>query len=355
MNENVDDEEDIHKKTESILLQIQKEMELSEQALNAKYNRNNKDQSQSNENKIKQNIVKIEDSNLEFVELDSNFSKKPKDSPFNDICSICSSKIYYDKFICVVCKDCVLCQKCEIDHEHPVIKCKFMQLSTLQDIFSYITNHNEIIKNINQKNNAINATLFSNIFSTITNKYELKLECNSLEFSLRPNTKINIPISIQNLSREPIDCQQNKLILFGRNNKDLKIYNINLNGIINRQEQIDTFITIESNEICKKYNFTVELYSSVNDLIKTNVLNFVLVVNIDDEEDELDKYFKDYPKVLIAPKNIKIGVKKILENPINKKYNPVVLMRFLINNDGNVRETLINLNNLENNGEFNFK
>ena len=356
MKEDEEEEDDIHKRTETILKRIQKEMELSEQAINAKYKKNNKEQLQfSNENKIKQNLVKIEDSNLEFVELDSNFTKKPKDSIFNDICSICSSKIYYNKFICAVCKDCVLCQKCEIDHEHPVIKCKFLQLSTLKDIFSYITTHNEIIKNSDKNDNILNTSLFSNLLSTITNKYELKLECNSCEFSIRQNTKINIPISIQNLSREQIDCQQSKLILFGRNNKDLKIYNVNLTGVINRQEQIDTFITIESNEICKKYNFTIELYSSVNELIKSNVLNFILVVNIDKEEDELDNFFKDYPKILISPKNIKAGIKKILENPVNKKYDPVVLMKFLMNNNGNVRETLINLNNIENTGEFYIK
>ena len=65
--------------------------------------------------KEEQNIIRIKDSSLEFVNLEQNFSKKPDDAPFDDCCSLCSSKIYYIKYICVVCKDCILCPKCEIE------------------------------------------------------------------------------------------------------------------------------------------------------------------------------------------------------------------------------------------------
>ena len=287
--------------------------------------------------KTQQNIIKINNSSLEFVNLDKDFSKKPEDAPFDGCCSISSSKIYYYKYICIVCKDCILCEKCEIEHKHPVIKCKNIQLSNLENIYTYINNNNaEIIK----KNNN-NSGFLSNIFS---NKYELKIECNSNSFSMRPNSKKKIPISIQNLSSGELDCITNKIVLFGRNNKDLKIYTVNMSNILNKGEQIDTFITIESNDICKVYDFTIEIFSLVLNKLKSNILNFKVEINNDKEDEELNNYFKEYPKIMIESKDIKKGIKQILDDT-NNKYNPIIILQFLKNNKGNVEETFNNLNN----------
>ena len=74
--------------------------------------------------KDRQNIIKIENSDLEFVDINENFTKKPNTAPFDDICSMCSSKIYFKKYIYIFCCDCVLCQDCQEEHLHPIIKCK---------------------------------------------------------------------------------------------------------------------------------------------------------------------------------------------------------------------------------------
>ena len=69
--------------------------------------------------KDRQNVVKIKDSdiNLDFVDISKDFLKKPKICPFDEVCSICSSKIYFNKYICVVCKICILCENSEKEND----------------------------------------------------------------------------------------------------------------------------------------------------------------------------------------------------------------------------------------------
>ena len=350
-------EDDIHTQTELMIKKIQEQMRLTHEALDVGRQRYegsktfassksmrlpNKSQ---NPPKQHQNLIKIEDSSLEFVNLEENYAQKPENAPFDDCCSICSSKIYYHKYICVVCKDCILCPKCEIEHDHPVLKCKSNQLSTLESVYIYINTRNQLVKD--NKNN--NSGFLSSIFSK---QHELKLECNSYSFTMRPNKKIKIPISISNLSGVEFDCGKNKLALFGRNNKDLKIYTVVLNNIINKSEQIDALIKIESNDICKIYDFTIELFSLMLNKLKSNILNFKVEINIDKEDEELNKYFKEYPKIIIESKKIKKGIKKILEDT-NDRFNPIIILQYLKNNNGDVDETFSNLMNNNNNININ--
>lgn len=294
--------------------------------------------------KDRQNVVKIQNSDLEFVEINENFTKKPKVAPFDEVCSICSSKIYFKKYICIVCRDCVLCQSCQEDHLHPMLKCKQLQLSDVQDIYNYLKNNNSEIKQIlSQKNKKKGKGLFGKLF---TEKYELKLDCNSLNFSMRPNKRINIPITIQNLSNVPFDCEKNNLILFARNNKDLKVYEKKVGHTLNKEEQIDINMVLESNDFCKVYNFTIELYTSEEIKLKKNFLNFKLEVNNDEEDEKLNEIFKDYPKVIVMNKNIKKGVKTILEDK-SISQDPVTVMQFLTNNNGNIEETIKNLKSMK--------
>ena len=201
--------------------------------VNIKLNQNNSNQNDFSDNKFarantvsfskkdRQNVIKIQNSDLEFVDINENFSKKPNTAPFDEACSICSSKIYFKKYICIVCRDCILCQSCQAEHLHPMLKCKQSQLSSVQDIYNYLKHNNNEIKQISNNNNKKKGKGFFGLFSE---KYELKLNCNALNFSMRPNKRINIPITIQNLSNVPFNCEKYNLILFARNNKDLKVY-----------------------------------------------------------------------------------------------------------------------------------
>ena len=170
----------------------------------------------------------------------------------------------------------------------------------------------------------------------------LLLSCNSLNFSMRQNQKLKIPITIQNLSKTAFDCGKYKLFLFGRNNKDLKVYETNVNNVLNSQEQIDVNMIIESNDVKKKYYFSVELYTLEDVILKSNSLSFSVEVNEDKEDDLLNEEFKDYPKIIVMNKDIKKGVKQILEDE-SITQEPVVVMQFLVNNKGDIDKTIKNL------------
>ena len=323
--------------------------------VNIKLNQNNSNQNDFSDNKFarantvsfskkdRQNVIKIQNSDLEFVDINENFSKKPNTAPFDEACSICSSKIYFKKYICIVCRDCILCQSCQAEHLHPMLKCKQSQLSSVQDIYNYLKHNNNEIKQISNNNNKKKGKGFFGLFSE---KYELKLNCNALNFSMRPNKRINIPITIQNLSNVPFNCEENNLILFARNNKDLKVYEKKVGQILNKQEQIDINMVLESNDFCKIYYFTIELYTSEEIKLKKNILSFQLEVNNDEEDEILNEEFKDYPKVIVMSKNIKKGVKKILEDK-SITQDPVTVMQFLTNNNGNIEETIKNLKSMK--------
>ena len=95
--------------------------------------------------KNKQNIINIFGD--EFVNINDDFGMKPKDAIFEDVCSMCSSKIYYKKYICVICPNCILCEKCQEEHLHPIIKSKYSQFSNAMDIYNFLKNYNDDLKN----------------------------------------------------------------------------------------------------------------------------------------------------------------------------------------------------------------
>ena len=340
------EEEDIYSQTETIMKKISEQMHLTEDALNFVDNGDTGSKSMSlpQRKKENQNIIRIKDSLLEFVNLEKKYANAPDDAPFDDFCSICSSKIYYIKYICVICRDCILCPKCEIEHEHPTLKCKFPQLSTLKDIYIYINTRNNQIKNNNSKNNG---GFLSGFFSS---NYEFKLECNSCKFSMRKNSVKNVPIILNNLSGSELDLKKEKLIIFARNNKDLKVYTNFLVDKLNKNEKDIYLVKIESNDVCKVYDFTLELFSSVK--MKSNVLNFKVEINEDEEDEKLNEFFiESYPEcyeILIESTKIKNGVKKILEDTQNK-FEILLILNCLKNNKGNVDAAYSELLNKSNN------
>ena len=184
MNPNIKDEY-IHEKTDGILKKIQEQMKLTDDVLNSTSYRKSTTfiKNRPKINSERQNIIKIQDSSLEFVNIDRDFINKPNDSIFDDICSICSAKIYYEKYLCIVCKDCIICQNCEINHLHPVIKWKRNQLPNLNSIFLFLTTNNKYIKK-----NCINKN--EGFFGSNIQKYEFKLESDNYEYSLKPKEKM---------------------------------------------------------------------------------------------------------------------------------------------------------------------
>ena len=103
---------------------------------------------------------------------------------------------------------------------------------------------------------------------------------------------------------------------------------------------------IESGDLCKVYDFTIEVFSSVK--MKSNGLNFKVEINEDEEDEKLNEYFiGSYPEfyeILIESKIIKKGVKKILEDTKNQ-FDLMSILNCLKNNKGNVDDTFFELSN----------
>jgi len=278
--------------------------------------------------------------NDEIINLDGKDLIIKKEHPFNDICKSCGGPIKNIKYICVICPDCILCKKCEQVHIHPVLKCKSIQLSTLKSVYIYMNKRNKVIQSFlkNEKDSSVFG-LFQDIFSA---KYEINLSTAFNKITMRPNKTLKIPITIQNLSSTKIECKVLQLYLLAKNIKDLKVYNYEVDLIINKREQNDIYMTVESNNHIGEYNFNVELYSIKNIKLKSNGLNFNIIVNDDEEEEELNDTFKDYLNIVIASKETKMGIKKIMENE-DIKEDPITIFQFLKNNNNNVEKTIENL------------
>ena len=276
----------------------------------------------------------------EIINLDGKDLIIKKEHPFNEICKSCGRQIKNIKYICVICPDCILCQKCESIHIHPVLKCKSIQLSSLKSVYIYMNKRNKVIQSFlkNEKDSSVFG-LFQDIFSA---KYEINLSSPINKITMRPNKSIKIPITIQNLSSTKIECKLLQLYLLAKNIKDLKVYNYEIDLVINKREQNDIYMTVESNNHIGEYNFNVELYSIKNIKLKSNVLNFNIIVNDDEEEEELNETFKDYLNIVVASKETKMGIKKIMENE-DIKEDPITIFQFLKNNNNNVEKTIENL------------
>ena len=280
MNQKPNDNEDIHQKTEDVLKRIQEQMKLSNDVLKSATYRKSTTFVKNRPliNSEKQNIVKIRDSSLEFVNIDDDFINKPKDSLFDDVCSICSSKIYYEKYLCIICKDCIICPNCELNHLHPVIKWKNNQLPSLNSIFLFLSQNNKSIQKLNSNNKS---GLFG---STNKPKYEFKLESPKIQYIMKPKDKLELPINIINLNKIDVDCKKLKLVLFASNIKDLIVHNKELDNKIRRGDILQTFISIESNNFCKIYSFNIGLYSSEDIHVEFNSLPLKLKVFVDSEK-----------------------------------------------------------------------
>ncbi len=300
----------------------------------------------------KQNIVKIDESNLDFVDIEIDHVKKPKDAIFDDICSICSRKIYYNKFVCIVCKNCILCENCEEEHPHPVMKCKINKISNLYDIYVYLYKHNKIVYDMLNKK-----TKKKSFFDFFNDNVKIKISTINTKFTMRKNKKLEVPIYIENLTNDIIEAGKNKFLLISRNSRDLFVNNKEIDQTINKKEQIQTSILVETNDVCKLYNFQLEMYCGSDIKLECNTIDFSIEVNEDEEEEELNAFFDEYPDIMILNKKNKEDMKYIMEKHITKEH-PYVIVHLLKNNNWDKNKTINDLNSKkieDENKELNFE
>ena len=301
----------------------------------SKNDNKNKINSQFSEHFLEPDNEYIDKGGRDIIEL--------KEHHFNEECSVCKSKITNKKYICIICPNCILCPKCEQIHIHPVLKCKSSQLSTLKDVYIYMNKRNMVIQSFlkNEKDSSV-----FGLFDIFSGKYEIKLSTNFNKITMRPNKSIYIPITLQNLSSTKVECGPLQLFLIGKNTKDLKVYNKELDIVINKREQNDINILVESNNYCSEYNFSIELYSIKNIKLKSNNLDFNIIVNDDEEEEELNEFFNKYPNIILTSKETKLGIKTIMENESIKE-DPITILQFLKNNNNDIEKTINNLSSMK--------
>ena len=329
------------KQTEDLLKKVKEQMKLGEQILKEDKGKLLKQRAHTVLNikkKYTQNLVQLNDSGIEFVNINQN--QKPKRAIFDDICSICSANIYENKYVCLICENCDLCEKCEETHDHPVVKFTFNQLSNLRDTYKYIKQNNKIIKNLLEASKEQEGISYF-LTGFFNDKYELKLEAQNTAFTMRPNITIEVPLTIQNLSSKAIDMSKLNLMFLGKNTKDLKLSFKELNQKLDKSQQIDTSFTLTTGDYCKLYCFYVEIYCGLNIKFTCKKLAFKIEVNRDKEEEELNTLFEGDPNIITMSKSIKKNIKEIIYNR-KIRTNPVLVAN-LLKNYGNNLNIVINV------------
>lgn len=259
---------------------------------------------------------------------------------YNEKCSICKEDLTFSKYICCICKNCILCNICEKEHYHPVIKCKNNKLAAFGDIYHYLTHH-QFPKSKNSKG------VISSLFEK---KIKLQLSTSSLNFTVRPSKKVYIPIYIENLTSNCID-KSSILYLISRNCENVFVQEKTINSAINKKEKSEIDLLIQAPEVCKKYKFTIEIYPFDSKLkIEANKLNFTIEVNNDIEEENLNEFFKDYPKLIYLDKDKKTKIKKIIEDKMSLEH-PYIIFKMLQNFKWDINRAINELISLRDNKE----
>ena len=276
--------------------------------------------------------------NNDFVNISIEHVNKPNNRKFDDICSICSGIIFYEKYICCICSGCTICTQCEKYHRyHPLLKINCQNISSMDEIYSFLSSHQ--MKSKNPSSNLLDIFQFGSI--------DFKIELFSNYCTMRVNQVLKIPVKIKNCS----DKQLNKKIgfyLIAKNSKDLKIETVKIRDGFNKREEKEYELTVSSNESCKLYDLKIELFCADESIkLSCNTLNMKIEVNEDQEEDAINMKFANYNKIIIQSKHHKEILMHLMneierENAnvgdIVKDLNPIVVLQCLKDSDWNFDE-----------------
>ena len=247
-------------------------------------NTNLEDKEDNFEIKLK-NIFGEEDDNYyirnKYILTSKNIDKKTFNS---EKCLICNNKLKGIKYICCICDQCILCEECELYHNHPCFKYKTKFISSLYDTCDYISKYYDYRL-------PYESTSYSKFFRK---EYDLKIEPYSdLEFSLRPNKVINIPLKILNYSRETLES--NQFIILIKNQKNIYLSPYKDNYKIKGEEYFINIKCITPDRTCEKENILIEIYSQELPIKSSRrlIYEYIIEVNYDSEDDKLNMELKN--------------------------------------------------------------
>ena len=293
-------------------------------------NTNLEDKEDNFEIKIK-NIFGEEDDNYytrnKYILTSKNIDKKTFNS---EKCLICNNKLKGIKYICCICDQCILCEECELYHNHPCFKYKTKFISSLYDTCDFISKYYDYKL-------PYESTSYSKFFRK---EYDLKIEPYSdLEFSLRPNKVINIPLKILNYSRETLDS--NQFIILIKNQKNIYLSPYKENYKIKGEENFINIKCITPDRTCEKENILIEIYSQELPIKSSRrlIYEYNIEVNYDSEDDKLNMELKNDESIYCFNKEHKRIALNLLKSSGNQ-YKIKNIMNCLFENNWDSNKAL---------------
>ena len=293
-------------------------------------NTNLEDKEDNFEIKIK-NIFGEEDDNYytrnKYILTSKNIDKKTFNS---EKCLICNNKLKGIKYICCICDQCILCEECELYHNHPCFKYKTKFISSLYDTCDFINKYYDYKL-------PYESTSYSKFFRK---EYDLKIEPYSdLEFSLRPNKVINIPLKILNYSRETLDS--NQFIILIKNQKNIYLSPYKENYKIKGEEYFINIKCITPDRTCEKENILIEIYSQELPIKSSRrlIYEYNIEVNYDSEDDKLNMELKNDESIYCFNKEHKRIALNLLKSSGNQ-YKIKNIMNCLFENNWDSNKAL---------------
>lgn len=293
LNETIYQNDFLSKQTYNIAIQIIPENEIVNDDSLLKVLENSNLQSTSiipeNNNKSTINKSKIPQQPL--------YRNSPKDSDklqgaFGEVnCGLCKRQIEFEKYLCMFCNNLILCQNCEKNHSHPVIKLKvpFFSSTFKEIMFQY--------NNITNPQKRIGVFLKTPELSLSTNLYK-----NTITMGIFKIRYFTLTIS----NKSEIDINPNMLTLKVLNQKDLTFtYEENI-PFIKHHDKLSIPIKVFSNFENEDYAITLQLFYPMDhihlfDSFSISPIQISIKIIENCEEDNLWDYFQAYPNYLYLP------------------------------------------------------
>jgi len=301
---------------------------------------NKKNDINSSENIINENnIISINNNINNINNINNNINQIDDTIQIVEICTICN-KLIKDKikYECSICDNCVLCQKCEEQHNHPCIKFKIGKsiLSSLKECHSFMSQKHKFTSILPIK-------YIKNIFN-YTYDLILQLEIDN-HIEIRPNKTIEIPILIKNYSEQSVSSKD--FVILIKNYSIVNIaYDMNNNFTIEPKNYFKINLNCVSGDKTGRDLLKIEIYSTtikIRDSIFSKA-NIELLVSKDEEDEELNKKFIFYPKIQLLNKLRKKMLLYIVEKHFCEK-SITQIYDSLRENNWNLDTTINKLNN----------
>ena len=286
------------------------------QLLNEKFNlikKNSEDQGKnifkeipfSNSINLKESIFSEIIPDNRINEINKEVSKKKikiidmkyPEKSFSAFCDKCSGRIIEHKFLCLICNNFNLCYNCFKFHsnQHPMIVVS-------QGDNQIFINKNEDIKILFKKNKMVSKNIIKSIFLE-KNKYFLKLSVpeHQKNFNMAVLSSKTIDLHVENEGKEI----KEPIYIFLRDSKNLQV-KVGFINELKKNESCLINIQIKSNNLMKKYNPTIHLFSNNIKLNYEPINLFINVASKNNVDDLNIKIFDNYDNIKKWKKENKI-------------------------------------------------